>query len=44
MDWLPDHIVGLMTDLRIRIGCHGSIKYANKELPFSSKAQGTKQV
>ena len=29
-----------MTDLVMGTGCHGSIKYANKELPFSSRLRG----
>ena len=40
MDWLLDHVVGPVTDPVMGTGCHGSIKCANKELPFSFRLRG----
>lgn len=32
LDWLLGHIISPVTDPMMGTGCHGSIKYANKEL------------
>lgn len=34
-DWLPDRIISPVTDPVMGQGCHGSGKYANKQLPVS---------
>lgn len=40
LDWLLDHIVSTATDPMMGTGYHGSIKYVNKELSFSSSLRG----
>lgn len=34
-DWLLDRIISPVTDPVMGHGCHGSVKYANKQLPVS---------
>lgn len=40
MDWLLDLVIGTVADPVMGAVYHGSIKYVNKELPFSSRLRG----
>lgn len=42
LDWLLGHIITPVTDPVMGSGCHGSVKYANKQLQFS-RLQGQAQ-
>lgn len=37
MDWLLDLVIGTVADPVMGAVCQGSVKYVNKELPFSSR-------